>query len=69
MTTALIVFAHGSRIEAANRRFAPPPLTLRAAPPPLVEAAFLELGRPSLEGAADLLVEKGAQALSSCPIS
>ena len=61
MTTALIVFAHGSRVEPANeavRRVASE--LAQTGSCRLVEAAFLELGRPSLEEAADLVVERGA---------
>ena len=68
MTTGIIVFAHGSRIEAANEavRSAAGDLA-RAGGFPLVEAAFLELGRPSLEEAADLLVERGIERLVILP--
>ena len=60
MTTGIIVFAHGSRIEAANQAVRAAAAELaRAGDCPMVEAAFLELGRPSLEEAADLLVAKG----------
>ena len=68
MTTGIIVFAHGSRIEAANE-------AVRSAAGDLarsggfshVEAAFLELGRPSLEEAANLLVERGIERLVILP--
>ena len=68
MTTGIIVFAHGSRIEAANEavRSAAGDLA-RAGGFPLVEAAFLELGRPSLEEAAGLLVERGIERLVILP--
>lgn len=60
-TTALIVFAHGSRVESANQAVRAVCADLaRAGGYPLVEAAFLELGRPSLEEAVDLLVGQGA---------
>ena len=68
MTSALIVFAHGSRIEAANQAVRAAAADLaRLHSHPLVEAAFLELGRPGLEEAADLLVEKGAELLVILP--
>ena len=68
MTSALIVFAHGSRIEAANQAVRAAAADLaRLHSHALVEAAFLELGRPSLEEAADLLVDKGAQLLVILP--
>ena len=68
MITGIIVFAHGSRIEAANEavRSAAGDLA-RSGGFPLVEAAFLELGRPSLEEAADLLVERGIERLVILP--
>ncbi len=60
MIPGLIVFAHGSRIEAANEG-------VRAAARQLgemgsfrhVEAAFLELGEPDLDGAATRLIGEG----------
>jgi sirohydrochlorin ferrochelatase len=68
VTTGIIVFAHGSRVEAANE-------AVRSAAAALacsvgiadVQAAFLELGRPSLEEAADLLVERGIDRLAILP--
>ncbi len=68
MTTGIIVFAHGSRIEAANEavRTAASDLA-RSGGFPHVEAAFLELGRPSLEEAADQLVERGIGRLVILP--
>jgi len=48
----IIVFAHGSRIEAANQAVRSTAAELaRAGGFPHVEAAFLELGQPNLEGA------------------
>ena len=61
MTTGIIVFAHGSRIEAANQAVRSVAADLaRAADCSIVEAAFLEMGRPNLEEAADLLFIDGA---------
>jgi len=59
--TGVIVFAHGSRVESANE-------AVRAVATDLahttgnadVMAAFLELGQPSLEAAADQLAAAGA---------
>jgi sirohydrochlorin ferrochelatase len=60
VTTGIIVFAHGSRIEPANQAVRSAAAAFaRFGDYPLVEAAFLELGRPSLEEAADLLVARG----------
>ena len=68
MTTGIIVFAHGSRIEAANQAVRSAAAELaRAGDCPIVEAAFLELGRPSLEEAADLMVERGVDRLVIIP--
>ncbi len=68
MITGIIVFAHGSRVESANE-------AVRAVARGLVSesgcdnviAAFLELGRPDLEGAADQLVEAGVQRIVVIP--
>jgi sirohydrochlorin ferrochelatase len=68
VTTGIIVFAHGSRIEPANQavRKAAEELA-RAGDYPNVEAAFLELGHPSLEEAADLLVARGVDRVVIIP--
>ena len=65
---ALIVFAHGSRIESANE-------SVRAVARDLaqmgsfrqVEPAFLELGEPDLAGAVDLLVSRGTRRIVVIP--
>ena len=68
MTTGIIVFAHGSRIEAANQAVRSAATDLaRAGDCRIVEAAFLELGRPSLEEAADLLVARGVDRVVIIP--
>ena len=68
MTTGIVVFAHGSRIEAANQAVRSAAADLaRAGHCPIVEAAFLELGRPSLEEAADLLVARGVERILIIP--
>jgi sirohydrochlorin ferrochelatase len=68
VTTGIIVFAHGSRIEAANQAVRSAAADLaRSGGFPAVEAAFLELGRPSLPEAADLLVERGVGRLVILP--
>jgi len=64
----IIVFAHGSRLEPANQ-------AVRAAAADLarqgeycsVEAAFLELGHPGLEEAADRLVAGGVERIVILP--
>jgi sirohydrochlorin ferrochelatase len=66
--TALVVFAHGSRVESANEAVRTVARDLASAGGySLVEAAFLELGRPSMEEAADLLIQGGAQRILVLP--
>jgi sirohydrochlorin ferrochelatase len=68
VTTGIIVFAHGSRIEPANQAVRSAAADLaRAGDYPMVEAAFLELGRPTLEEAADLLVARGVERIVIIP--
>ena len=66
--TALVIFAHGSSIESANdsvRRIAD---TIRQeAGFDLVEAAFLEQGRPDLAGALEAAVAQGAKRVVVVP--
>jgi sirohydrochlorin ferrochelatase len=68
VSTGIIVFAHGSRVEPANQavrlvaaEFA------RAGGYEHVEAAFLELGDPSLEQAAERLVAQGIRQIIVIP--
>jgi len=66
--TGIVVFAHGSRIEAANQAVRSAAAELaRLGDRPIVEAAFLELGQPSLEEAADVLVAKGVDRIVIIP--
>jgi sirohydrochlorin ferrochelatase len=66
--TGIIVFAHGSRVEPANE-------AVRAVAAEFastagyrnVEAAFLELGQPSLEEAVCLLASQGIQRIIVIP--
>ena len=68
MTTGIIVFAHGSRIEPANQAVRNAAAELaRVGHYPHVEAAFLELGHPGLEEAADLLVASGVERVIITP--
>ena len=68
MNTGIIVFAHGSRIEPANQAVRSVAADLaRAGDYPIVQAAFLELGRPTLEEAADLLVAQGVDRIAVIP--
>lgn len=64
----IIVFAHGSRVESANEAVRNMATALsRAGAFEGVEAAFLELGVPDLEGAADRLVARGVDTLVVIP--
>ena len=68
MTTGIIVFAHGSRIEPANEAVRKAAAELaRTGEHAHVEAAFLELGRPDIEEAADLLIACGVNRLVIVP--
>jgi sirohydrochlorin ferrochelatase len=68
LITGIIVFAHGSRVESANEavRAAARDL-LRELSGKQVIAAFLELGTPDLETAADQLVNAGVERLVIIP--
>jgi len=66
--TAIVIFAHGSSIESANdsvRRVAEK--VGREGGFELIEAAFLEQGRPDLPGAIAAAVEKGATRIIVVP--
>ena len=68
--TGFVVFAHGSRIEAANQaeRTVSSVMAGRlAAGAYLVETAFLELGTPDLPHAVKRLVERGADRVIVIP--
>ncbi len=68
MITGIIVFAHGSRVESANEAVRAVARDLvRAAPCERVVAAFLELGQPDLESAADQLAAAGVERLVILP--
>jgi len=68
VTTGIVVFAHGSRVESANQAVRAVAAELaRAGQFRHVEAAFLELGKPSLEGAAGKLVEQGVERILVLP--
>jgi sirohydrochlorin ferrochelatase len=68
LSTGIIVFAHGSRIESANQSVREAATGLaRAGGFAHVEAAFLELGQPDLEGAAARLAEQGVERIVVVP--
>ncbi|MBM3813214.1 MAG: sirohydrochlorin cobaltochelatase [Acidimicrobiia bacterium] len=66
--TGIIIFAHGSAMESAN--VAVREVAIRFAAEggyPLVEPAFLELGRPDLAGAVGKLAAQGAERIIVVP--
>ncbi len=63
----IIVFAHGSRVEPANQAVRIVAAELARAGGFRVEAAFLELGQPDLEGAAARLVAAGVDSITVIP--
>lgn len=65
--TGFIVFAHGSRIESANRAVRDVTAQMAASGQHIVEAAFLELGEPDLGGAARQLISRGAKRIVVIP--
>jgi len=68
VTTGLIVFAHGSRVESANEAVRSVAAQLaRAGGFAHVAAAFLELGQPDLLAAADKLVTLGVNRIVVLP--
>ena len=68
MTTGIIVFAHGSRVEPANEavRIIARQLA-RAGQFEIVETAFLELGEPNLERAVEALAARGVHDILVVP--
>jgi sirohydrochlorin ferrochelatase len=68
VSSGIVVFAHGSRIESANQAVRAVAAELaRAGGFDHVEAAFLELGRPDLEGAVALLAARGLRRIVIIP--
>ncbi|MBK9169187.1 MAG: CbiX/SirB N-terminal domain-containing protein [Bryobacterales bacterium] len=68
MSLGIVVFGHGSSVPSANE--AVRAVAARMAEEgglPLVEAGFLELGKPDLPGAVDRLVERGATRILVVP--
>jgi sirohydrochlorin ferrochelatase len=64
----IVVFAHGSRVEAANEAVRQVAAELsRAGGYAHVEAAFLELGEPSLAGAVVRLAGRGVTGVVIIP--
>ena len=68
MSSAILLFAHGSRIESANESVRKAAAELAAAGSfAIVEACFLELGQPDLAGAAANVVDRGATEITVIP--
>ncbi len=68
MSSGIIIFAHGSRIESANQAVRDAATSLaRAGNFTHVEAAFLELGEPSLDGAVGRLISEGISRIVVIP--
>jgi sirohydrochlorin ferrochelatase len=63
----IIVFAHGSRVESANEAVRVVAAEVGRRGDFRVEAAFLELGDPDLEGAAARLVAAGVDSITVIP--
>ena len=68
MSAGVVVFAHGSRVEAANEAVRAAARELaRAGGFEHVQAAFLELGEPSLPGAVAMLAAAGVSRVVVIP--
>lgn len=68
MSTGIILFAHGSRIESANESVRAAARELaRAGSLEHVESAFLELGHPDLDGTVAQLVAQGIRRIIVIP--
>jgi sirohydrochlorin ferrochelatase len=59
LSTGIVVFAHGSRVESANESVRTAAAALARLGSFRVEPAFLELGTPDLEGAVLQLLAQG----------
>jgi sirohydrochlorin ferrochelatase len=68
VTTGFVVFGHGSRVESANEAVRETAVRLaRAGGFEYVEAAFLELGTPDLDGAVARLAARGIRRVIVLP--
>jgi sirohydrochlorin ferrochelatase len=68
VSAGIVVFAHGSRVEAANEAVRAAARELaRAGGFERVETAFLELGEPDLPGAVDRLARAGVRSVLVLP--
>src|SRR4051812_9328798 len=66
-TTALLLIAHGSRHAEANDDLRYVAAALRARGHPVVEASFLELAEPDIDGGGARCVEQGARRVVLVP--
>jgi len=65
--TGFVLFAHGSRVEAANQAVRDVAAQMASRGTYVVEPAFLELGQPDLAGAVDRLVARGIERIVVVP--
>ena len=68
MTTAILLIAHGSRLESANRDLDWLARSLaERRPDDLIETAYLEIAEPDIPTAATRCVERGARRVLLVP--
>jgi sirohydrochlorin ferrochelatase len=65
--TALVVFAHGSTVDAANQAIRDVAARLETKSGYATEAAFLEIAQPDLPMAVERLIERGAARIVVLP--
>jgi sirohydrochlorin ferrochelatase len=65
--TALVVFAHGSTVAAANQAIRDVAARVEARSGYIAEAAFLEIAEPDLPRAVAALVQRGASRIVVLP--
>jgi sirohydrochlorin ferrochelatase len=65
--TALVVFAHGSTVDAANQAIRDVAALVEARSGTITAAAFLEIAEPGLPRAVETLVERGASRIVVLP--
>ena len=65
--TALVVFAHGSKVDAANQAICEVAAQVEARSGYVTAAAFLEIAEPDLPRAVETLVGRGASRIVVLP--
>jgi sirohydrochlorin ferrochelatase len=65
--TALLLIAHGSRREEANRELVDVATQLKSRGHPIVEASYLELADPTIEAGAAACISAGARTVVLLP--